>query len=75
MSNVYMRHGLGDLLCLMSIRDMDPVTGAPRRPDPCLFFQAGDDGAVRVRWSCGQGGRSGVEYIVLKQVTLAETLR
>ena len=35
---------------------------------------AGDDGPVRVRWSCGQGGGSGVEYIVLKKVTLPETL-
>ena len=29
------------------------------------FNEVGDDGAVRVRWSCGQGGRNGVEYIVL----------
>ena len=36
--------------------------------------QAGDDGVVRLRWSWGQGGGSGVEYIVLKQVKLAETL-
>ena len=50
-----------------------------RVPQSALGFlnntvQAGDDGVVRVRWSCRQGGRRGVEYIVLKQVTLAETL-
>ena len=38
------------------------------------IYWAGDDGLVRVRWSCVQGGGSGVEYIVVKQVTLAETL-
>ena len=43
-------------------------------PNLATIIGAGDDGAVRVRWSCGQGGGSGVEYIVLKQVMLAETL-
>ena len=37
--------------------------------------EAVDDGAVRVRWICGQRGMIGVEYIGLKQVTLAATLR
>ena len=39
-----------------------------------VFMCFGDESAVRVKWSCSQGGGSGVKYIMLKQVMLAETL-